>query len=80
MGRPRTQDGRRVTLSVKVSEATAADLDAARGTLSRSSALEEALMLWLEDAGRPQRRPWPPPDHPQRGGPVQVRFSGGQRQ
>jgi hypothetical protein len=76
MGRPKTQDGRRVTLSVKVSEATAADLDAARGTLSRSSALEEALMLWLERAaaGLPAGRPRRPGDA------RQVRFSSGQRQ
>jgi hypothetical protein len=51
MARPRTDDGRRVTLSFKVSEAKAAELEEARGMLSRSSVLEEALDLWLAQTG-----------------------------
>jgi hypothetical protein len=40
-------DGRRIPLSTRVSEATADALDGARGDLSPSAALAEALERWL---------------------------------
>ena len=48
MARPKMEDGRTETVSFKVSKAKFAQLEAARGMLSRSSVLEEALDLWLE--------------------------------
>ena len=51
-------DGKRVALSTRVSEATAAALDAARGTMSRSAALDAALSMWLaaQNGARPRQR------------------------
>ena len=51
-------DGKRVPLSTRVSEATAAALDAARGTMSRSAALDAALSMWLaaQNGARPRQR------------------------
>lgn len=53
-GRPKSPDGKSVTLSVKVSEVTAASVDRARAGRSRSEWLQSVIAEAL--AGCPQRR------------------------
>jgi hypothetical protein len=51
MARPRTPDGRRVIVPVRLSEADATALDAARGTTPRSEWVAQAIRARLQ-AGR----------------------------
>jgi hypothetical protein len=55
-------DGRRVALSTRVSEATAAALDEARGAMSRSAALDAAIAMWV--AAKPAHQSHPAPAAP----------------
>jgi hypothetical protein len=64
MSRPKTEHGKRVALSVKVSEPTAQAVDARRGILSRAAYLESLIDADLSGfTGKPQvpgRRAAPP--------------------
>ena len=57
VSRPKTVNGKRVPLSTRVSEERAREFDDARGMMSRSAALDEALGFWLEH--RRMRKPAP---------------------
>jgi hypothetical protein len=58
VARPRKQDGKRITLSTKVSEDKAAAVDAKRGSLTRAAYLEALIDADLTPAPtlKPQRR------------------------
>ena len=58
-GRPKLPEGKRVTISVKVSESEAAPIDAARGERDRSAWGRDA-MLGAASSGRRVRRVFPP--------------------
>jgi hypothetical protein len=47
MARPRTEDGKRVPLSTRVSEERAAAMEALRGPMTPSAVLDEALGMWI---------------------------------
>ena len=53
MARPKTPHGRRVTVSVKVSEAEAAAIDKARGKLTRSAYLRS--LVTRNHTAKPER-------------------------
>jgi hypothetical protein len=65
VARPRTDDGRRVPLSTRVSDKTFARLEKARGSMSVSAALNAAVSMWLDakegsaPAPAPRSRPTP---------------------
>jgi hypothetical protein len=48
MARPRTPEGKRVTMGAKFSEAQAAEIDAARGVMNRSEWLRHAALAATE--------------------------------
>ena len=50
MSKPKTTDGKRVTISVKVSEPTAAMIDAVRGEMTRSAWLQQSIGVVLGTA------------------------------
>jgi hypothetical protein len=65
--RPKTQTGKSETLSFKASAETIERLDAMRGDMSRSAALDAALSLWLAHPSgiplpAPADAPWSRPD------------------
>ena len=53
MARSLTPEGKRITISVKVSEPEAAAIDAARGDLTRSAWLHQAIARGLNPGPRP---------------------------
>jgi hypothetical protein len=53
MTRAKLPEGKRVTICAKVSEPTAAEIDAARGEMSRSAWVQAAITLAL--GGKPAR-------------------------
>lgn len=57
MGRRKLDDGRRITVSAKISEQHAASIDKERGTLSRSSWLARLVAAHF---GPPAAPPGPP--------------------
>jgi len=57
MARPKTPEGKRVTICAKFSEAQAAEIDAARGTMDRSEWMRLAALAATERQRPPARKP-----------------------
>jgi hypothetical protein len=54
VSRPKTQDGKRVAISIKVSESEAEAIDAARGALTRSAWGRDQMLAGLKPRARRQ--------------------------
>ncbi len=57
MARPKTPEGKRVTICAKFSEAQAAEIDAARGSMDRSEWLRLAALAAAGRQRTPARKP-----------------------